>query len=235
MTFRRMLLGLLALAGTLGAADGPATLGSIDFFGHKGIDVRRVLAQLPVRTGDPFSLEDEDQVGALRERMESSGFDATGQRPTDVAFVCCDAQQRWMIFIGLAGQSSTPLPLRARPSGKRRLAKEIEQAHARMMEALVGAVQQGGEEDRTEGYALSREPILRAAQQRFGTLRENNRISCTACFRPPRMTNSARSPPTRSWRWPTGKIPDTQPPARACSPVWPDKAKDREAPMNWGL
>src|SRR5678809_149377 len=88
---------LVAVGGELAASD-RRPLGEIDFFGYKGLDLAAVRAALPFHEGDSFppvrvkSAELKRQVGVAIKAV-------IGREPTDVAFVCCDARQNYMVYI----------------------------------------------------------------------------------------------------------------------------------------
>src|SRR3954449_1876576 len=93
-----MIIRLALILATALTLHGEDVIGSIDFFGYKGIDLVPVRAALPIREGDKISPESAE---TLRTRTEASIFKAAGFNPTGVSFVCCNAQGRWMVFIGL--------------------------------------------------------------------------------------------------------------------------------------
>jgi len=73
-------------------------IGDIEFFGHKGLDVERIRASLPVHEGEEYSDRTKSQV---REAVAA----AIGKQPTDVAAICCDENGNRLLFIGLPGAS----------------------------------------------------------------------------------------------------------------------------------
>src|SRR5215470_11983272 len=98
-------------------------LGAVDFFGSKGIDVAAIRSVLPFREGDrfpPAGLRSD----ALKRQVSDRVKQLTGRAATDVSFVCCDAKQNWMAYIGLQGESYSELHFDPAPTGSIRLSKE---------------------------------------------------------------------------------------------------------------
>src|SRR6266481_738162 len=83
----------------------PFQVGQINYFGYGGIDLAPIRAQLPLHVGDTitFATFDEDAVKSFINRI-------IGHPPTDVGIVCCDDSKRLLVYIGLGGSSSRPLP-----------------------------------------------------------------------------------------------------------------------------
>jgi hypothetical protein len=144
----------------LGEAAPSDTIGVIDFFGYQGLDVAKVRAALPVRAGDPFTQQTKGLI-------EDAVARVVGKKPTDVARVCCDGTGRSLIYIGLPGGTYKPFVLDPAPAGPERLPAEILSLQRRAEEARATAVQKGGnaaQEDDSQGYALSKDPAMRAVQ-----------------------------------------------------------------------
>ena len=114
---------------------------------------------MPFREGDEFSLE----TGIEKlERTQEALKQVTGHPPTDISPTCCDNHNNWIIYIGLSGK---PMRYNPQPKGTARLPENIVNLYERFMRALMEAVQQGAAaEDRSQGYALSAYPPLRATQ-----------------------------------------------------------------------
>src|SRR5262249_10277249 len=85
--------------------------------------------------------------------------------PTDVAFVCCDAKQNYMVYIGLPGESYQALAFNPAPTGDARCPKDAVKLRQQLDGALESAVMSGhATEDQSEGYALTNDPKARKAQ-----------------------------------------------------------------------
>jgi hypothetical protein len=162
-----MAMGTLLLYGMLvrGQANPGATIGAIDFFGYKGLDVAKVRAAMPVREGDQLGKQTK---GLIEEAIAK----VIGKKPTEVATVCCDQKGRSLIYIGLPGATYKPFHLNPAPTGSERLPEEILKLEDRAGEALAAAVKKGGgasEEDDSLGYALIKDPTARALQREIRT------------------------------------------------------------------
>lgn len=158
------LFTLLLFASTLCAQDASKRIGEIEFFGYAGIDLIKVRASLPVREGDPFDASDV-KVFETIERIKEAINASTSRPPTDVAPVCCDDQGNYMIYIGLAGNSTRKTAYNAAPKGVLSLPPNILSLYKESMELSSSLVAQGrATEDRSKGYALSTEESLRTIQ-----------------------------------------------------------------------
>jgi hypothetical protein len=150
-------------AAGLSAAD-RRPLGEVDFFGYKGLDLAAVRAVLPFHEGDlfpPAKVHSDDlkkQVGEAVKRV-------IGREPTGVSFVCCDAKQHYMVYIGLPGDSYQAITFNPAPTGDVRFPKDAVKLQQQMDDALEHAVMNGhATEDESEGYALTNDPKARKAQ-----------------------------------------------------------------------
>jgi hypothetical protein len=139
-------------------------LGEVDFFGSKGLDVAPLRAALPFQQGDTFP-----PLGVHSDRLKKQIADAIkhaiGREPTDVAFICCDADQHYMVYIGLPGESYEAIAFDPAPMGDIRLPKDAVKLSEAMDEAWNDAVMNGhATEEDTAGYALTNEPKARGAE-----------------------------------------------------------------------
>src|SRR5215471_21207221 len=105
-----------------GAAQGAdrKVLGEIDFFGYKGIDVAAIRSGLPFHEGDLFPPAKAKSSDQLKRQVSEGVRRITGHEATDISFVCCDAKQRWMAFVGLTGESYQALTFQPGPAGSAR-------------------------------------------------------------------------------------------------------------------
>jgi hypothetical protein len=139
-----------------------ARIATIEFFGHKGLDVAAVRAILPFHEGDELSSGEEAKA-----RVREAVVRASGSEPTDVATVCCRSDGGVLVFIGLRGGSFKAFEYGPAPSGDARVSIELVELDERLDEAIVAAVQKGGDaarEDDSKGYALTRDPAVRSIQ-----------------------------------------------------------------------
>ena len=93
-----MAVMLTAAVARVPAAD-RRPLAAVDFFGYKGLDVAAIRAALPFHEGDLFPPANvhSDQ---LKKQVASTIRQTIGREPTDVAFICCDARQQYLTYIG---------------------------------------------------------------------------------------------------------------------------------------
>jgi hypothetical protein len=135
-------------------------IGTIEFFGHKGIDVAALRGALPIHEGDEY---DEAAMKPVRQVIRST----INKEPTDVNVTCCDNDRRLLVYIGLPGTSYRPFAFNTPPGGNARLSAPIVDLEARLDKAIEAAVRKGGEgvqEDDSRGYALVKDPAARALQ-----------------------------------------------------------------------
>jgi hypothetical protein len=154
---------LFTIAGTALAQSDRKPLGEIDFFGQKGLNVEPIRAALPLHEGEMFPpAGSSDQ---LKETLSERVKRVIGREATDVAFVCCDHEQRWMIYIGLPGDSSRQAKYNSSPRGTARFPAEVLSLDKQIQDAWVAAVLSGNAgEDDSQGFSLSSDPKLRARQ-----------------------------------------------------------------------
>ena len=161
-----MAVMLTAAVARVPAAD-RRPLAAVDFFGYKGLDVAAIRAALPFHEGDLFPPANvhSDQ---LKKQVASTIRQIIGREPTDVAFICCDARQQYLVYIGLPGASYEALAFDPAPTGRARLPKDAVKLGDALDEALVNAVMRGhATEDDSAGYTLTDDPKARRVQLAF--------------------------------------------------------------------
>jgi hypothetical protein len=133
-------------------------VGPINYFGYGGLAVDKVRAVLPLHTGDNVSF-----ATLPMDKLRQSVREAVGSPPTDIAIVCCDNEQRLLIFVGLAGNTSRSLASNPAPAGKAHLDSEGLKLYDQDMATLQQAMMHGvsGEDD-SQGYAVSAYPEMKA-------------------------------------------------------------------------
>jgi hypothetical protein len=140
----------------------PARIATIEFFGHKGVDVAAVRAILPFHEGDELSSGEEAKA-----RVREAVVRATGKPATDVNGVCCASDGGILLFIGIPGGSYKPFAYDPAPTGHARVSTELEQLDERLGQAIDAAVRKGGVpalEDHSKGYTLTKDPEARSLQ-----------------------------------------------------------------------
>src|SRR6266481_3096076 len=100
---------LVATVPTLMLAIERKPLGEIDFFGYKSFDVAAIRSGLPFHEGDLFPPAKVKHSDDLKLQVRETVKQVIGREPTDISFVCCDSKQRWMVYIGLPGESHQAL------------------------------------------------------------------------------------------------------------------------------
>jgi len=167
MTLRAALFVTLALCSVSAfSQDQQKSLGSVDFFGYKGLDTPAIRAAIPLREGDPFPGKRSRE--AWKESVTEVVTKVLGRAPTDISFVCCDQDGNYMLYIGLPGSSFAPVPFHAAPKGQERLPSTLLSSLDKAEDAFVKAVLSGhGGEDRSQGYSLMLDPDARAKQLAF--------------------------------------------------------------------
>jgi hypothetical protein len=134
----------------------------IDFFGTLGINVQQVRSKLNALEGEEVS---EDKISALRERVNKAIELSIGHDPTDVSFVCCDDHQNLIVYIGLGGSNTAPIPMLNAPTGSTCLPMRTLNLYDQTLDAVKEAVMKGNAgEDDSLGYSLSNDAALRSKQ-----------------------------------------------------------------------
>ena len=103
ITHQRIVCAALPLAFICVAAlaqNEPRRIGSIDFFGHSGLNLDQIRSALPLRVGDNYQ-GSVQTTSAINKAVTP----IIGRPATDVSGVCCDAQGAFMIYVGLPGTS----------------------------------------------------------------------------------------------------------------------------------
>lgn len=138
-------------------------IGAIDFFGTSGLDVAALRAALPVKPGDGVEEQDFDRI---KGQIGAAVLARTGKPMTGLSGICCDADHRLLLYIGLHGTNASPLALRAAPVGTSCLEPAAVTLYDRAMTENQRVVTSGDTaEDHSRGYALSHDPGYRTAQE----------------------------------------------------------------------
>ncbi len=135
-------------------------IGTIDFFGYGDLNPANLRAGLPIQQGQAIRHSDWQSV---RSKFDDS-LKRMGLRASDIQKPCCDDNGAVMIYIGIAGTSSKPVLFNAPPHGTARLPSDALLLESQFGEGIRKSVMEGAQEDDSNGYALSTEPTLRAAQ-----------------------------------------------------------------------
>ena len=150
-----LLSGIFACAST---SDEIPPIGQINFFGYGGIDLQRAEAALPIKIGDV-------PVESTRDLIDQRIKAATGHGITDIDYVCCDENRHLLVYIGLAGTTSTTASFNPVPKGADRLQPSAVKLYQDDLGALAPAILRGASgEDDSKGYALGSDPQMRKIQ-----------------------------------------------------------------------
>jgi len=159
-------MAAVSVCSTLALVDGAQPPGlrvaAIEFFGQKSVDTAAIRAALPFREGDELP-----QGTGVKERVGAVVLQSIGKAATDVAGVCCTADGGLLVFIGIPGESYQAFAYSPAPTGHARVSNQLEQLYDRLGEAIGAAVRKGGdaaEEDRSKGYALTKDQQVRSIQ-----------------------------------------------------------------------
>lgn len=134
----------------------PFQIGEINYFGYAGIDLIPIRAQLPLHPGDTITF-----ATFSKDPTEAAITHLTGKAPTDLNITCCDEAKHLLVYIGLGGTSSRPMPTGVSPHGTNHLDPAALHLYDQEMTALERAVASGNAgEDDSQGYMLSNNPAL---------------------------------------------------------------------------
>lgn len=138
------------------------TIGIIDFYGMNKIPVESLRKALPFKEGDRMHPPSESQAAEWQRQSK-----ALGAIHSSFNFTCCDSG-RVILYVGVQEAGAPTLKLHEEPHGTLRLDEEIVNASSDFDKALGLAVRAGrADEDDTQGHALTRDPVMRAVQDRF--------------------------------------------------------------------
>ncbi len=153
----------LAVAVLTGQPSQMPPIGVIDFYGVPPELESRVAEALQLHDGDPVP-DSFEKVDSARRRLEA----LPGVSQARISLVCCEAG-RSIVYVGVEDRTHAALRFREPPRGPERLPDDIVRAGAAFEEALFAAVLAGGEEDDSQGHALTKDPTARAIQEQFIT------------------------------------------------------------------
>ena len=133
-------------------------IGAINYFGYGDLPLEKVRSALPLHTGDTLTY-----ATFSRKPVNDAVLNAVGKTPTDVNVVCCDDSHRLLIFVGLPGSTSRPVPSNTAPSGTAHLDNKGLKLYEENKTVLAQAVARGSAgEDDSQGYMISKDPSLKA-------------------------------------------------------------------------
>jgi hypothetical protein len=134
-------------------------IGTIDFYGLRGVSEQRARQALQIKEGDavPESREEAQRRLEALPNVEEARLAAT----------CCE-DGKTILYIGIREKGEPSLRFRSAPTGAIRLPAMIAQSGKSFYDALSEGVASGNTgEDYSQGHALSSYPKVRAVQERF--------------------------------------------------------------------
>ncbi len=161
----RLLFTISLIAG-LAAAQTPATVGLIDFYGLNKLTQERVRKTLGFQEGDPFP-RSKANVEELLDTLP-------GVVESHLEAVCCDGN-RMVLYVGIEERGAAHFDLREPPDGEAMLAPEVVALYRRFFDAFEEAVRRGSTaEDLTHGHSLMADPLAREIQLQFPAVAAKN-------------------------------------------------------------
>lgn len=140
----------------------------IEVFGNNKISYQDVIKKLEIKENDSLNLEQlVPKLPLIKSQL--------GAVAGDMALICCDDSGNYMLFLGLAEDSSFTIQYRGKPVEDIRLPKQLAEDYELFMSKLSEAVHKGqASEDRSKGHALSNFEPLREIQSRFESYADKN-------------------------------------------------------------
>jgi len=201
MTFAaKILLPLVSIAAVAASAEQPGNLiGTIDFFGYGSLDPARLERVLPFKPGDPLP------AAELRDEAEQTISRVVDRPSVTISSICCLADGRFAVFVGMAEASSPYIDFNERPSGDHKFPAAILDVFRKMDQYWQAAVLAGhAAEDDSQGYALLDDPDTHFQQIK---LRDWARANFQVVFK---ILDSSRYQEQRAYRGP-GNSPQLPP------------------------
>jgi len=153
------LLGVCLLCIQVCAQD-PPRVGVIDFYGVHKTPEAKVRKELGIKEGDMLPRS----KGGTEERIEA----IPGITEARLEAVCCDANHKAILYVGIEEKGAPHFNYRPPPSGEAQLPANIAPIYARFLGAVAAAGQKGPvSEDLTRGHSFMSDPKVRALQEAF--------------------------------------------------------------------
>lgn len=138
-------------------------VGTIDVYGNRSVPEHAVLEALKISPGDTISPDTFSSKSAEANLKQVPGIMHATVNP-----VCCDTLGRLMLYIGIGEDDSGIINYREEPSDTLRLPGYMKAAYDSLQSQIIPAIQSGqGDEDDTQGYAITRFPPVRKQQEKF--------------------------------------------------------------------
>lgn len=144
-------------------------VGTIDFYGQRTVSEEQIRRALQIKEGDALKANDGS------EQAEKRLMALPNVRQADVSSICCTADGKVMLYVGIREKGAKGLEFRRASKGAIRLTDEIVKAGDEFDAALRQAVLKGDfAEDDSQGHALVNNREARAAQEKFIPLAAKN-------------------------------------------------------------
>lgn len=152
------------------------TLSAVDLYGLRNVSEAAVRSAVRTRAGEAVPSD----IEAIRARLRA----IPGVSDAELATVCCADDGGSLLYIGIREAGTAAITHRNAPTGSARLPAHIAQLGEAYTAALMNAVQRGvAGEDRSRGYALSQDSVMRAIQQQFITIATQDMDTLQAVLR----------------------------------------------------
>ncbi|MGA1996543.1 MAG: hypothetical protein ABSH45_12260 [Bryobacteraceae bacterium] len=152
--FSLPLVTIVTAMAIVAAAEQPGNqIGTIDFFGHGSLDSARLERVLPFKPGDPLPTTE------LRDEAEQTISRVVDRPSVTVSSICCLADGRFSVFVGMAEASAPYIDFNERPSGDHKFPAAVLDIFKKMDQYWQAAILAGhAAEDDSQGYALLDDP-----------------------------------------------------------------------------
>jgi len=168
----RALFALASVFAVFAAPKSFPPLGVIDLYGNRTTSPLEVRKALPFYEGDTIQFS---QFDSQKRQTEEKLAEIPGVRQAFLTLVCCTADQKSMLYVGIEEDDSPCLQFLPEPVGAVRLPSQVIQASKDVEDAVREAVLKGNTtEDDSQGHALSSDSELRALQLRLVPLAESH-------------------------------------------------------------
>ncbi len=160
---RRILVFSVLLICSASLSAQSTLVSSIDVFGNRKIPSDRILSSIHLKEGDsinPLSIKADSIISVIKT--------IPGIRDVTVSPVCCDVQNGYSIYIGIAERGTNILKYRVAPNQDLSLSDDIMQAYRNFNQQVKEAAMKGeASEEYFNGYSLLTYAPARKEQSNF--------------------------------------------------------------------
>jgi hypothetical protein len=138
-------------------------IGIIDFYGLRKVPRQQVEKALGLKEGDLVTQAASVVSNVVRRLKRIPGVVDARLEP-----VCCDAQGKSILFVGIEEKGTPHRAFRPPPTTTASLPREMVETYHRFQDAWDEAVRKGdATEDLSQGHSLVSDPAVRALQEQF--------------------------------------------------------------------